>query len=102
MELAHLVSVLDARLSAAKTTCQQLCSWCSTKSFSVFKPLSAIGSAGMGGKIKVAAAHVSSVFMNAAESADKAVQWVEKAAADGADLLVFPETFIPGFPVSHT
>ena len=56
----------------------------------------------MGGKIKVAAAHVSSVFMNAAESADKAVHWVEKAAADGADLLVFPETFIPGFPVSHT
>lgn len=56
----------------------------------------------MQGKLKVAAAHVSSVFMNAAETTDKAVQWVEKAAADGADLLVFPETFIPGFPVSHT
>ena len=56
----------------------------------------------MQGKLKVAAAHVSSVFMNAAETTDKAVQWVEKAAADGADLLVFPETFIPGFPVRRT
>ena len=51
--------------------------------------------------LKVAAAHVSPVFMDASESANKAVLWVEKAAASGVDLLVFPETFIPGFPVSR-
>lgn len=48
----------------------------------------------MQSNVKVAAAHVSSVFMNAAESADKAVSWVEKAASSGAEVLVFPETFL--------
>ena len=49
--------------------------------------------------MKVAAAHVAPVFMNAMSTADKAVAYIEQAKHDLVDLLVFPETFIPGFPV---
>ena len=51
--------------------------------------------------MKVAAAHVSPVFMDALASAEKAVTWIERAAQEDIQLLVFPETFIPGFPVRH-
>ena len=50
--------------------------------------------------MKVAAAHVAPVFMNAMSTADKAVAYIERAKDDQVDLLVFPETFIPGFPVN--
>ena len=49
--------------------------------------------------MKVAAAHVSPVFMDAAASTKKAVHFIEQAQREGLDLIVFPETFIPGFPV---
>ena len=49
--------------------------------------------------VKVAAAHVAPVFMNAMSTADKAVAYIERAKEDQVELLVFPETFIPGFPV---
>ena len=51
--------------------------------------------------MKVAAAHVSPVFMNALATANKAVAWIERAKSEDVDLLVFPETFIPGFPVHN-
>ena len=51
-------------------------------------------------KFKVAAAHAAPVFMNKAATVKKTVQLIEKAAADDIKLLVFPETFIPGYPVS--
>ena len=51
-------------------------------------------------KFKVAAAHAAPVFMNKAASIKKTVQLIEQAAADDIKLLVFPETFIPGYPVS--
>ena len=50
--------------------------------------------------MRVAAAHVAPIFMDAAATTRKAVQWIEQAKQEGLDLLVFPETFIPGFPVS--
>lgn len=50
--------------------------------------------------MKVAAAHISPVFMDAAATTQKAVQWIEQAQQQGLDLIVFPEAFIPGFPVN--
>lgn len=52
-------------------------------------------------KFKVAAAHAAPVFMNKAATIKKTVQLIEQAAADEIKLLVFPETFIPGYPVSY-
>ena len=49
-------------------------------------------------RVRVAAAHVAPVFMDAGASALKAADWIKKAAADGIELLVFPEVFLPGFP----
>ncbi|MFK7829299.1 MAG: carbon-nitrogen hydrolase family protein [Congregibacter sp.] len=48
--------------------------------------------------VKLAAAHVTPVFMDAKASAEKATQWIEQAGKDGVELLVFPEVFLPGFP----
>ena len=47
----------------------------------------------------MAAAHAAPVFMDKAATIKKTVQLIEKAAADDIKLLVFPETFIPGYPV---
>ena len=51
--------------------------------------------------MRVAAAHIAPIFMDAAATTKKAVHWIEQAKQEGLDLLVFPETFIPGFPVSY-
>jgi hypothetical protein len=51
-------------------------------------------------KFKVAAAHAAPVFMDKAATIKKTVRLIEQAAADDVKLLVFPETFIPGYPVS--
>lgn len=48
--------------------------------------------------IKVGAAHVAPVLMDAAASARKAASWIRAAGDDGVRLLVFPEVFLPGFP----
>ena len=48
---------------------------------------------------KVAAAHVSPVFLDTERTVDKACSVIAEAARAGAKLVVFPETFIPAFPV---
>jgi Carbon-nitrogen hydrolase len=48
---------------------------------------------------KVAAAHAAPVFMNKAATIKKVVALIDQAANDSIKLLVFPETFIPGYPV---
>jgi predicted amidohydrolase len=48
--------------------------------------------------ITVAAAHVAPVFMDASATARRAVEWIERAADARADLIVFPEVYMPGFP----
>ena len=48
---------------------------------------------------KVAACHAASVFLNSEKSADKACDLIAEAARAGASLVVFPESFIPGFPI---
>ncbi|GAB1317699.1 CN hydrolase domain-containing protein [Madurella fahalii] len=49
-------------------------------------------------RFKVAAAHAAPVFMNKAATIRKVVRLIEQAAADDIKLLVFPETFVPGYP----
>ncbi|MBT4865863.1 MAG: carbon-nitrogen hydrolase family protein [Planctomycetaceae bacterium] len=48
---------------------------------------------------KVAAMHAAPVYLNADKTADKACDLIAEAARAGAELIAFPESFIPGFPV---
>jgi len=50
-------------------------------------------------KFRAAACHASSVFLDAEKTADKACDLIAEAARHGASLIVFPEAFIPGFPI---
>jgi aliphatic nitrilase len=50
-------------------------------------------------KITVAAAHVAPVYLDARATIDKACAYIRKAAAAGVQLLAFPESFVPGFPL---
>jgi nitrilase len=49
-------------------------------------------------RVLVAAVQASPVFLDREATVDKAIALVEKAAAAGAGLIVFPETFIPTYP----
>ncbi len=48
---------------------------------------------------KVAAAHVAPVFLERQATVDKACSLIAEAARNGAQLIVFPETYVPAFPV---
>lgn len=48
---------------------------------------------------KVAAAHVAPVFLDLAATVEKTCAVVEEAARHGAQLIAFPETYVPAFPV---
>src|SRR5215813_11624231 len=50
-------------------------------------------------RIKVCAAHVAPVFLDAQKTVAKAVALIAEAAGAGARLIAFPESFVPGFPV---
>jgi nitrilase len=49
-------------------------------------------------RFKAAAVQAAPVFLDALKSAQKAVSLICEAAANGAELIVFPEVFIPGYP----
>ena len=49
-------------------------------------------------RVTVAAVQAAPVFLDREATVDKAVGLVAKAAADGAGLVVFPETFVPTYP----
>ena len=49
-------------------------------------------------KFKVAAVQAAPAFLDLDASIDKAVQLIDEAGANGARLIAFPETFIPGYP----
>lgn len=46
----------------------------------------------------LAAAQVQPTFHDKEATLETACQWVERAASEGADLVAFPETFVPGYP----
>jgi aliphatic nitrilase len=48
---------------------------------------------------KAAACHVAPIFLDSARTIDKAVSLIEEAANNGASLVAFPESFVPGFPI---
>jgi nitrilase len=47
---------------------------------------------------KIAIVQRPPVLLDRRATLAKAVQWVAEAAAEGATLIVFPETFVPGYP----
>lgn len=50
-------------------------------------------------RFKAAACHAASVFLDSARTVDKACDLIAEAVRNGARLVVFPESFVPGFPV---
>lgn len=49
--------------------------------------------------VKVAAVHAAPVFLDRTATTAKAISIIREAARGGAQLIAFPETFIPAFPV---
>jgi nitrilase len=50
-------------------------------------------------RFKACAAHVAPVFLNAQATVEKACALIAEAADNGAQLIAFPESFVPGFPL---
>jgi aliphatic nitrilase len=50
------------------------------------------------GSFKAAAIQAEPVWLDADATIDKSIALIEEAARAGADLVAFPETFIPGYP----
>ena len=50
-------------------------------------------------KCKVALVQAEPVMFNKKASLEKALAWIAEAAAQKPDLIVFPELFIPGYPI---
>lgn len=50
-------------------------------------------------KVRVAAVHAAPVFLDKRATTDKAVGLIGEAARGGAELVVFPESYVPAFPV---
>lgn len=50
-------------------------------------------------RFKACAAHVAPVFLNAQATVEKACALIAEASDNGAQLIAFPESFVPGFPL---
>ncbi|KAI1658976.1 nitrilase [Daldinia decipiens] len=48
---------------------------------------------------RIAACHVSPVFLSAKDTTLKAISLIQEAASNKANLVVFPESYIPAFPI---
>lgn len=53
-------------------------------------------------RVKVAVAQASPVFLDKGKTIEKACRIIREAADNGAELIAFPEAFIPGYPAYHT
>lgn len=52
-------------------------------------------------RLKAAAVHSAPVYMDKEATTAKVVNIIQSAGKQGIKLLVFPETFIPGYPVCN-
>lgn len=52
----------------------------------------------MDGSFTLAAAQIEPRYYDKEGTVDKACRWIEKAGDAGADLVVFPEAYVPGYP----
>ena len=50
-------------------------------------------------RFKAAACHIASVFLDSEATVEKGISFIREAAKNGASLVAFPESFLPGFPV---
>lgn len=50
-------------------------------------------------KFKACSAHTAPVFLNAKATVEKACDLIAEAARNGARLIAFPESYLPGFPI---
>ncbi|KAJ6017383.1 nitrilase [Penicillium sp. IBT 35674x] len=48
--------------------------------------------------LRAAACHAAPIFLSAKETIQKCVTMIEEAARNQADIVIFPEVFIPGYP----
>ena len=53
----------------------------------------------MSQKVTVAAAHLTPVYMDAQATVEKTIEYIARAAEKDVEIIVFPESFIPGFPL---
>ncbi|MCP8317225.1 MAG: carbon-nitrogen hydrolase family protein [archaeon] len=53
-------------------------------------------------QVRVAAIQIAPVFMDKERTIKKAIQYINEAASNDAELIVFPEAFIPGYPAYYT
>lgn len=56
------------------------------------------------GEMTVALAQISPVWLDREKTVEKVARWIDKAADRGAELVVFGETLVPGYPhwLAHT
>lgn len=53
-------------------------------------------------KVKVAVAQAAPVYLDKQKTIEKACRFIREAGSNGAELVVFPEAFIPGYPAYFT
>ncbi|PMD30404.1 carbon-nitrogen hydrolase [Hyaloscypha variabilis F] len=53
----------------------------------------------MASRFLAAACHISPITLSAVKTTEKCISFVNRAAKNAADLVVFPESYIPAFPV---
>ncbi|CZR58589.1 related to aliphatic nitrilase [Phialocephala subalpina] len=53
----------------------------------------------MATRLLAAACHVSPIPLSAQKTTEKCIQFINRAASNSANLIVFPESFIPTFPI---
>ena len=49
--------------------------------------------------MKIAAVQAAPVFMDSSATTDKLLALLREAASSGAELALFPEVFLPGYPI---